>query len=146
MRRAFAALWLPSAGGRHGDAAGAAFDLDVVAPGGIRVAGRLQPPDVAHGIERLIAEGEVGGPAFDAKADLDARRAALEGGPASAAIDPRFALRLLTAEEELAGRGAGAIRFFPDGTSTGGRLRISLGERAYEVRVDWITGAVALAQ
>jgi general secretion pathway protein H len=79
--------------------------------------------------------------------DLDARRAVLAGGDDGAvALDRRFALRLVTAEEELAGQGAGAIRFFPDGTSTGGLVRLGDGARVYEVRVDWLTGRVSLAE
>ena len=38
------------------------------------------------------------------------------------------------------------IRFFPDGTSTGGRLTLALGERQEHVVVDWLTGAVSLAE
>ncbi len=38
------------------------------------------------------------------------------------------------------------IRFFPDGTSTGGHLTLALGERQEHVVVDWLTGAVSLAE
>lgn len=38
------------------------------------------------------------------------------------------------------------IRFFPDGTSTGGRLTLALGERMKYVAVDWLTGAVSLTE
>ena len=34
-------------------------------------------------------------------------------------------------------------RFFPDGTSNGGRLTLALGERKKHVAVDWLTGAVS---
>ena len=39
---------------------------------------------------------------------------------------------------------AGAVRFFPDGGSTGGRITISMGERRYDVRIDWLTGQVSV--
>ena len=38
----------------------------------------------------------------------------------------------------------GAIRFFPDGGSDGGRVTIAAGERKYEVDIDWLTGRVAI--
>lgn len=39
----------------------------------------------------------------------------------------------------------GAIRFFPDGGSTGGRVTISKDRQRYEVRIDWLTGQVSVA-
>ena len=42
--------------------------------------------------------------------------------------------------------GAGEIRFFPDGTSTGGHLTLVLGERQKHVFVDWLTGAVSIPE
>ena len=38
----------------------------------------------------------------------------------------------------------GRVRFFPDGTSTGGRLTLTQNERKYYVVVDWLTGRVEL--
>ena len=38
--------------------------------------------------------------------------------------------------------GGGVIGFFPDGTSTGGRLLLTAGDRARAIRVDWLTGRV----
>jgi general secretion pathway protein H len=37
------------------------------------------------------------------------------------------------------------IRFFPDGTSTGGHLMLALGDRRKHVLVDWLTGAVSVS-
>lgn len=42
------------------------------------------------------------------------------------------------------GRARAAIRFFADGSSTGGRLVLLRGERRLDVTVDWLTGRVAL--
>lgn len=35
-----------------------------------------------------------------------------------------------------------SVRFFPNGSSSGARLRITSRVAAYEIRVDWFTGAV----
>ena len=59
-------------------------------------------------------------------------------------LDPRFALSLYTATDELVSGSAGNIRFYPDGTSTGGRVRVVYGERQYDVLVNWITGIVTI--
>lgn len=37
------------------------------------------------------------------------------------------------------------IRFFPDGTSTGGRITMASDRREYHLLVDWLTGRVAFA-
>ena len=53
-------------------------------------------------------------------------------------------LSLVTADSEQTGATRGSIRFFPDGASTGGRITLSLGERRYDVAVDWLTGQVSV--
>jgi len=58
-------------------------------------------------------------------------------------------LTLDTARSELAGEAAGGIRFFPDGSATGGRISLrGGGERAVValVTVDWVTGRVDVAE
>ncbi len=52
---------------------------------------------------------------------------------------------LTTAQTELFGTGGGAIRFFPDGTSTGGGVEIARDGRRFLVTVDWLTGRVEIA-
>lgn len=73
--------------------------------------------------------------------DLDRRTVELAGAR-SRTIAKGIGIGLYTAAEELIDRGAGRIRFYPDGTSTGGRVRLSAGERKYDVVVDWISGSV----
>jgi general secretion pathway protein H len=38
------------------------------------------------------------------------------------------------------------IAFFADGSSSGGSITLSRGERAYSIIVDWITGSVTLKE
>jgi general secretion pathway protein H len=75
--------------------------------------------------------------------DLDRGTVELAGSR-SEAIGKGIVLGLYTAEEELIGPGAGRIRFYPDGTSTGGSVRLSTATRTYDVRVDWISGGVTI--
>ena len=55
-------------------------------------------------------------------------------------------LRLVTAESEQTGETSGAIRFYPDGSSTGGRVRLIAGEREWNVEVAWLTGEIRLSE
>jgi general secretion pathway protein H len=59
-------------------------------------------------------------------------------------LDRAIELQLYTAEAELLDAKTGRIRFFPDGSSTGGAIGLSLGEQQSRVSVDWLTGHVAI--
>ena len=76
--------------------------------------------------------------------DVGSHMLGLGGGRPPEQLDPRFALSLFTATEERVGGSAGSFRFYPDGTSTGGRVRVSFGDRQYDVLVNWISGAVKI--
>lgn len=60
------------------------------------------------------------------------------------ALEPFVGLSFYTAAEDLIDGGAGRIRFYPDGSSTGGRIRLVGAGREYDVRIDWISGAVTI--
>jgi general secretion pathway protein H len=49
---------------------------------------------------------------------------------------------LLTAESERLTQTAGAIRFFPDGSSSGGSITLTHRGREQRVEIDWLTGHV----
>lgn len=55
-------------------------------------------------------------------------------------------LKLETAESELSGPAQGNIRFYPNGSATGGRIVLSWGERRRRVDVNWLTGRVTTAE
>jgi len=58
---------------------------------------------------------------------------------------PRKLGILFTGTRGLQARaGEGAILFFPDGASTGGRVQLSAGKAAWNVDVAWLTGEVTL--
>jgi len=52
-------------------------------------------------------------------------------------------ITLNTARSEMTGENAGGIRFFPDGSSTGGSVLLSVGERKWYVTVGWLTGEIS---
>ncbi len=53
-------------------------------------------------------------------------------------------LQLTTAASEVMEENVGAIRFFPDGGSTGGRVDLKVNGRDYVVNVAWLTGEASL--
>jgi general secretion pathway protein H len=59
-------------------------------------------------------------------------------------LPSRIELKLFTAQNDLVSDAVGAIRFFPDGGSNGGRITVASGSRKFDVDVDWLTGRVAI--
>jgi general secretion pathway protein H len=55
-------------------------------------------------------------------------------------------LKLFTAQRDLVSDQVGAVRFFPDGGSTGGRITLAAGDRKFDVDIDWLTGRVAILE
>jgi general secretion pathway protein H len=59
-------------------------------------------------------------------------------------LPERVEIKLFTAQKDLVNEQTGAIRFFPDGGSNGGRITVASGTRKYDVDIDWLTGRVAI--
>jgi general secretion pathway protein H len=74
--------------------------------------------------------------------DLDTREYTVTGDDTVRQLAKELDLKLFTAQSEATSERRGAIRFYPDGSSTGGRITVASGERKYLVDVDWITGRV----
>ncbi len=66
------------------------------------------------------------------------------GGP-DGRLQPGLGISLVTARAQVSGPARGAILFFPDGTSTGGRIELAKGGRQAVIEVDWLTGRVSAA-
>ena len=60
-------------------------------------------------------------------------------------LPSRMGVSLLTGSTEIT-RGGGRILFHGDGTSTGGRLRLTTDDTHVDVLVDWLTGRIAVAR
>ncbi|MCB1620767.1 MAG: GspH/FimT family protein [Thiothrix sp.] len=51
--------------------------------------------------------------------------------------------RLNTAASEVSGA-TGSVRFFPDGSSTGGSVELEANGQAFKINIEWITGRVSI--
>ena len=76
--------------------------------------------------------------------DVEARSFRVGGAAAPRAVPEPILLSLVTAQQEQTDETRGGIRFYPDGSSTGGRITLSHGDRSYDVTVDWLTGRISL--
>ncbi|HET19630.1 MAG TPA: type II secretion system protein GspH, partial [Chromatiales bacterium] len=75
---------------------------------------------------------------------LDLERKSYRQGERTVALASGLELSLDTAISEVGTAGQGGIRFYPDGSSTGGRIGVQGGGHAYRVDVDWLTGKVTV--
>jgi general secretion pathway protein H len=76
--------------------------------------------------------------------DVEARLFRIGGQHAPVQLDKEIEVRFQTARSEVTSEMIGQIRFFPDGSATGGRIGLTLDGRHAEVRVDWLTGLVSV--
>jgi len=78
--------------------------------------------------------------------DVEERHFAIGQGAQGRPLPKALDLKLRTAESEQLSEFLGGIRFFPDGSSTGGEITVSNDTRSLRVTVDWITGRIAVVE
>jgi general secretion pathway protein H len=76
--------------------------------------------------------------------DMDSREYLATGEGQTHKLPDNIDVQLYTAQTEVTSEKRGSIRFYPDGSSTGGRITVASGERKYLVDVDWLTGRVSI--
>ncbi len=72
--------------------------------------------------------------------DVESHSFVLSGDDKRRTLPRQAEISVYTAQGEVVDATTAAIRFFPDGSSTGGRVTLAMGERKYLVDVDWLTG------
>lgn len=102
--------------------------------------------DVAAGLR--LARGQAIAQRTEATLELDvaARSFRVPPDPRVHTLPPGIDLKLFTAQRDLVNDQVGALRFYPDGGSNGGRITLASGERKFDVDVDWLTGRIAILE
>lgn len=78
--------------------------------------------------------------------DTEGKQFALSGSPQTYALPRDLDYGLFTTESEKLDNGKGNVRFYPDGSSTGGRITVAAGERKFFVDIEWLSGRVIVSQ
>jgi general secretion pathway protein H len=76
------------------------------------------------------------------EADLLQRSLSATGAGQRLQLSGDTALSMLTASQEVQS-GRGAIRFFPDGSSSGGSVKLVQGRRSTAINIHWLTGRIS---
>lgn len=77
--------------------------------------------------------------------DTASRHYLRDGWQASRAFPPHLDIALDTIRGEQSGPNSGRIRFYPDGSATGGRIVLGNGPHTAVVSVDWLTGGTRVS-
>jgi general secretion pathway protein H len=77
--------------------------------------------------------------------DVEQRRYRAPGKP-WVELPRNMTMKLFTARSELEEEGVGRIRYFPDGSSTGGHIDLIYDDATWRVQVMWLTGEVSVAE
>jgi general secretion pathway protein H len=100
--------------------------------------------NLAAGLRMARSEAILNNRTVSFDIDLAGHRFRAGSGPVHQ-LPVSFAIELLTIGGERRNGHSGAIRFNPDGSSTGGRISIDDGGHTMMVGVDWLTGRVSIA-
>jgi general secretion pathway protein H len=76
------------------------------------------------------------------KFDLNEKRFCDAGCATSIKFEPDVALTIVAADRELQGSAQGAIRFYADGSTSGGQVIVTRAGRRIVLDINWLTGRV----
>ncbi len=76
--------------------------------------------------------------------DAGRRRYTVSGRQRPRSLPKGIDITLIAARSEQIADKVASIRFFPDGSATGGQITLSGGKQKYIVDINWLTGRVAI--
>ena len=76
--------------------------------------------------------------------DVDEKLFLIGEGGAANRLSQSLEFRIKTAQSEQSGENRAGIRFFPDGSSTGGEILVATDNKSLKIAVNWVTGKVAV--
>ena len=79
------------------------------------------------------------------KMDIETKKFWIDAvGRKSKKMNKKIDAKIHTAESEVISQSVGGVRFFPDGSSTGGKVDLIYKKQKYVVNVEWISGRISL--
>lgn len=95
---------------------------------------------VAAGLRKARSQAIVSRSEATLTLNVESRSFVLSGDDKPRILPRQAEIGVYTAQGEVLDANNAAIRFYPDGSSTGGRVTLAMGERKYLIDVDWLTG------
>jgi len=124
--------------------------MAVVLPNFAPLLGRAQlysaARDVASALRHARGQALIRGKEATFELEIDNHRYRVTGRNKSYSLPGAVDLSLYTTASETLDEGTGRIRFFPDGSATGGRVTLVGGGQKRYVDVSWLTGEVKIRE
>jgi len=76
--------------------------------------------------------------------DVEKKSFSIDDKEKKLALSDNSSLSIVTARSEQLSENIGRIRFFPDGSSTGGQITLSHAKKDYLIDINWLTGNVKI--
>lgn len=102
--------------------------------------------DVASALRHVRGQALVRGRSTEFELAVDEHWYRISGRKKPYSLPKNIGLGLYTAESETVDEGMGRIRFFADGSSTGGKVTLRSDSAKREVTVNWLTGEVVVRE
>lgn len=99
---------------------------------------------VAAGLRKVRSEAITQRDEATLTLNVEARNFVLSGEVKPRSLPQQAEISVFTSQGEVVDASTAAIRFYPDGSSTGGRVTLAMGERKFYVDIDWLTGQVEI--
>jgi len=124
----------------------AVFIMALVLPTGSRRGDRQMVSGAARDIAQSMRLARSSAVIHNRSAAIvfDIANAAYGSGKQVTVLPRGTQMTLRTAQSEELSATEGAIRFYPDGSSTGGGVTLARGATRFNVLVDWLTGSVSI--
>jgi len=121
-----------------------AIALPMLSTVGTRAQFKAAAHEIAAALRETRSRAIVSGKSTALLIDVRTSAYRVDTAGASHRLPQGIHLVLLTTTQERRDDNTGAIRFFPDGSSTGGSVRVIEDGKRYDVLVDWLTGRISL--
>jgi general secretion pathway protein H len=121
----------------------AAVSAPMLSKGLGRAEAKGSAQDVAAALRRARSEAVLRNADVVLTVDVNQRSVRIDGAE-TRSLPAALKIELFTAQTEQVSDDTGNIRFFPDGSSTGGEIVLADGRSKFHVQVDWLTGRVSV--
>lgn len=78
--------------------------------------------------------------------DTETRQYVIQGQDSPRTLPDDVNVELTTGKSLIVDESRGGIDFFPDGSSTGGRVTLRIAERSLKVDIEWLTGRIRVQE
>lgn len=99
---------------------------------------------VAAGLRKARSQAIVSRNEATLTLNVESRSFLLSGEAKPRSLPSQAEISVFTDQGEVVDADTAAIRFYPDGSSTGGRVTLAMGERKFHIDIDWLTGQVEI--